>query len=31
VGGLRRLQDNFKREECKKEDARGYSGRDRIS
>jgi len=25
-GGLRRLQDNLKTEERKKEDARGYSG-----
>jgi len=25
-GGLRRLQDNLKTEEHKKEDARGYSG-----
>lgn len=26
-GGPRRLQDNLKTEECKKEDARGYSGK----
>lgn len=26
MGGPRRPQDNFKTEECKKEDARGYPG-----